>query len=90
METPNNNLCLFNGYKLSNIDTSSIRVSDGYIVIGGNEDDTGNEYRVQLTAMKDEEPGHCVEIDLEDVLAFVVRYCPSLYKKALLDAGLQF
>lgn len=82
MRKSNNTLLKDNGYKLSCIDTSEIECSLGYLSIGGEEDDTPEEYRVKITAINDDDPQHYFDIDLEDLLKWCAKYCPELMEKS--------
>lgn len=92
----NSQECIYFGRKLSNIICDDIKVSLGYVVIGSDNDDEiyfdieANVYkendrtlkeRVKITAICDDENGHCVDIDLEDVLRFAAKYCRGIYDR---------
>ncbi len=93
---PNSHECVYFGRKLSDVVCGDIGVSDGYVVIGSECDDQiyfGRQAakdgvrmlkeRVTLTAFKDGEGGHLVDIDMEDLLRFAVKNCRGIYTRVL-------
>lgn len=95
MRDPNSQECAFFGRKLGNIN-NHIEVNLGYVVICSDRDDEiyfdviDNQHvapegmlkeRVKITALHEGEPGHCFDIDLEDVLRFAAKYCRGIYDR---------
>ena len=95
MREPNTQHCSYFGRKLSNLSCDQIEVNKGYVVIGSDNDDeiyfslndtpetvqVKERGKIYALYEPDEGEGHCIEIDLEDVLRFSAQYCRGLYEK---------
>ncbi len=93
---PNTQECSYFGRKLGNICTDDISVSNGYVVIGSENDDQiyfgdslhENEKmlkeRVMITFVSDDE-NFSYQIDLEDLLKFSAKHCHGIMKRVMRD-----
>ena len=83
---PNNSECIYNGHKLSCIETEiECNDKDVYISIGHEKDDTfyknKDMERIAITFERNKPNLFYFNIDLEDVLRFAKQNCNGIYER---------